>query len=73
VDDEQLARDELCFLLEQLGGIEVVGQAGTAWSAARNRGVPAGSRDARRPDAGLTGFEVARRVVEAGSSRSWSS
>ena len=30
VDDEQLAREELCFLLQQLGGVEVVGQAGTA-------------------------------------------
>ena len=28
VDDEQLAREDLCFLLEQLGGIDVVGQAG---------------------------------------------
>ena len=26
-DDEQLARDELCFLLGQLAGVEVVGQA----------------------------------------------
>ena len=28
VDDEQLARDELCFLLEQLGGVEIISQAG---------------------------------------------
>ena len=27
VDDEQLARDELCFLLEQIPGIEIVAQA----------------------------------------------
>jgi DNA-binding LytR/AlgR family response regulator len=30
VDDEPLARDELAFLLSELGGIEVVGQAGDA-------------------------------------------
>ena len=28
VDDEQLARDELCFLLQQLGGVEVVAPGG---------------------------------------------
>ena len=27
VDDEQLARDEVCFLLSEIGGVEVVGQA----------------------------------------------
>ena len=27
VDDEQLARDEVCFLLGEIGGVEVVGQA----------------------------------------------
>ena len=27
VDDEQLAREELCYLLGQLGGIEIVAQA----------------------------------------------
>lgn len=30
VDDEPLARDELCFLLGEAGGVEVVGQAGGA-------------------------------------------
>jgi len=30
VDDEQLARDELGYLLGQVGGVEIVGQAGTA-------------------------------------------
>jgi len=29
VDDEPLARDELCFLLGETGGVEVVGQAGS--------------------------------------------
>jgi two-component system LytT family response regulator/two-component system response regulator LytT len=33
VDDEPLARDELAFLLGELGGIEVVGQAGDAAEA----------------------------------------
>ena len=33
VDDEQLARSELCFLLEQLGGIEIIGQAGNGVEA----------------------------------------
>jgi two-component system LytT family response regulator len=33
VDDEQLARDELRFLLEQLGGVEVIGQAGNGVEA----------------------------------------
>ena len=59
-DDEQLARDELCFQLGQLQGIEVVGQA--------SNGVEALEEIARtRPDVafldvqmpGLTGFEVA--------------
>jgi DNA-binding LytR/AlgR family response regulator len=33
VDDEPLARDELAFLLSELGGVEVVGQAGDASEA----------------------------------------
>src|ERR1700720_31809 len=65
VDDEQLARDELGYLLGQLGGIEVIGQAGN--------GVEALSTiDRLHPDVvfldvqmpGLTGFEVARRVLD---------
>ena len=53
VDDEQLAREELCFLLEQLGGVEVVGAGRQRHrGAARDRGTAAGPRDARRPDAG---------------------
>ena len=65
VDDEQLARDELGYLLERLGGIEVIGQAGN--------GVEALSIiDRLHPDVvfldvqmpGLTGFEVARRMLD---------
>ena len=66
VDDEQLARDELGYLLGQVGGIDVIGQAGN--------GVEAISTIERlRPDVvfldvqmpGLTGFEVARRLVDS--------
>ncbi|HEY3042961.1 MAG TPA: LytTR family DNA-binding domain-containing protein [Vicinamibacterales bacterium] len=65
VDDEQLARDELGYLLGQLGGVEVIGQAGN--------GVEALSTiDRLHPDVvfldvqmpGLTGFEVARRMLD---------
>ena len=65
VDDEQLARDELGFLLGQVGGIEVIAQAG--------KGVEALSTiDRLQPDLvfldvqmpGLTGFEVARRLLD---------
>jgi two-component system LytT family response regulator/two-component system response regulator LytT len=65
VDDEQLAREDLCFLLGQVGGIEVVGQAGNGLEALE-------SLEAMRPDVvfldvqipGMTGFEVARRLLE---------
>ena len=33
VDDEQLARDELCYLLDEVGGVEVVAQAGNGLEA----------------------------------------
>ena len=52
VDDEQLAREELCFLLEQLGGIEIVGQAGNGVEALHViERVPARPGDAGRADA----------------------
>ena len=65
VDDEQLARDELGYLLGRVGGVEVIGQAGN--------GVEALSTiDRLQPDLvfldvqmpGLTGFEVARRMLD---------
>jgi two-component system, LytTR family, response regulator len=66
VDDEQLARDELGYLLEQMGGIEVIGQAGNgveALSAIDRLQPDVVFLDVQMP--GLTGFEVARRMVEA--------
>jgi two-component system LytT family response regulator/two-component system response regulator LytT len=66
VDDEQLAREELCFLLGEAGSVEIVGQATDGVEALRMAGE-------LRPDVvfldvqmpGLTGFEVARRLIEA--------
>jgi len=67
VDDEQLARDELCFLLQQMGGIDVVAQAGNgveALTVIEEYQPELVMLDVQMP--GLTGFEVARRVVQAG-------
>jgi two-component system LytT family response regulator/two-component system response regulator LytT len=67
VDDEQLARDEVCFLLQQMNGIEIVAQAGDGVQALRviEEHLPdVVMLDVQIP--GLTGFEVARRVVDAG-------
>jgi two-component system response regulator LytT len=66
VDDEQLARDELGFLLGQVGGVAVIGQAGNGVEALA-------TIDRLQPDIvfldiqmpGLTGFEVARRLLDA--------
>ena len=65
VDDEQLAREELCYQLEQVAGIDIVAQA--------TNGIEALSAiDRHEPDLvfldiqmpGLGGFEVARRLLE---------
>ncbi len=64
VDDEQLARDELCFQLEQQGGVEILGQAGNGIEAIE-------AIERLKPDVvfldvqmpGLSGFEVARQVL----------
>jgi two-component system LytT family response regulator/two-component system response regulator LytT len=67
VDDEQLARDELCFLVGSMGGVEIVGQASNGIEALRvieEHGPDVVMLDVQMP--GLTGFEVARRLLQAG-------
>src|SRR5512140_788612 len=67
VDDEQLARDELCFQLQRIEGVELVGQASNGVEALK-------MIDEREPDLvlldvqmpGLNGFEVARQILERG-------
>ena len=68
VDDEQLAREELCFLLGQIGSVEVVAQASNGIEALRvieDAGPDLVMLDVQMP--GLTGFEVARRVLRGGA------
>jgi two-component system LytT family response regulator/two-component system response regulator LytT len=67
VDDEQLAREEVCFLLGELGGIDVVGQAANGVEALQV--IEAANPELVMLDVqmpGLSGFEVARRLMEAG-------
>lgn len=67
-DDEQLAREELCFLLEQAGDVDIVGQAADGPAVLR-------LTEELKPDLlfldvqmpGLTGFEVARKLMEQGT------
>ena len=69
VDDEQLARDELCYQLSQIGGVAVAGQAANGVEAID-------ALEELRPDIvfldiqmpGLSGFEVARLVAAKGLS-----
>ena len=68
VDDEQLAREELCYLLGLVGGVHVVGQASDGLEALdviAQQNPDLVMLDIQMP--GLTGFEVARRLVENGA------
>ena len=68
VDDEQLAREELCYMLEQMGNVEVIAQAGNGLEAV-------GLVERLAPDVlfldvqmpGLNGFEVAHRLIQNGT------
>jgi two-component system, LytTR family, response regulator LytT len=65
VDDEQLAREELCYQLEQLGDIEVVAQAADgveALATVEKQTPDLVFLDVQMP--GLNGFEVARRLLQ---------
>ena len=67
VDDEQLAREELCYQLQRLAEVEVVAQAGNgleALSAVERVEPDLVFLDIQMP--GLTGFEVARRLLSRG-------
>src|SRR6186997_189218 len=67
VDDEQLAREELCYQLQRIGEVEVVAQAGNgleALSAVEQHEPHLIFLDIQMP--GLTGFEVARRLLSYG-------
>ncbi len=67
VDDEPLAREEICYLLDEMGGVAVVAQAGNgpdAVEAVNEHEPDLVFLDVQMP--GLTGFEVAKRLVAAG-------
>lgn len=65
VDDEALAREELCYQLQQHGDVQVVAQAGNgeeALAAIERTGPDLVFLDVQMP--GLGGFEVARRLLD---------
>jgi two-component system, LytTR family, response regulator LytT len=67
-DDEQHAREELCFLLSRIEGVDVIAQAADGVQALDDiaRLTPdVAFLDVQMP--GLTGFEVARRLLESGT------
>lgn len=66
VDDERLAREELCYLLGSIGGVEIVGQAADgveALTLIETHTPELVILDIQMP--GLNGFEVARRLIDA--------
>ena len=70
-DDEQPARDELCYLLGQLEGVEVIGQASDGVEAVETivRLDPdLAFLDIQMP--GLTGLEVVHKLQETGATTS---
>ena len=67
-DDEEFARDELCFQLGKIEGVQIVGQAVDGVQALDDiarLGPDVAFLDVQMP--GLTGFEVARRLLERGT------
>jgi len=67
-DDEQPARDELCYLLGQLEGVEVIGQAASGPEAVDTivrLGPDVAFLDMQMP--GLTGLEVVRQLHGSGA------
>ena len=67
-DDEQPAREELCFLLGQVENVKIVGQADNGVSALEVIGTlepQVAFLDIQMP--GLTGFEVANLLLQTGS------
>ena len=67
-DDEEYARDELCFQLGKIEGVQIVGQAVDGVQALDDiarLGPDVAFLDVQMP--GLTGFEVARRLLERGT------
>jgi DNA-binding LytR/AlgR family response regulator len=68
VDDEQLARDEMCFLLSQEKDVEVVGQASggrEAISLVREKNPDVIFLDIQMPE--MNGFQVVKELVDAGA------
>ena len=64
VDDERFARNELCFLLDQLSDVDLVGQAGNgidAMEIIRKQKPDLVLLDIQMP--GRTGFEVTRELL----------
>ncbi|MDO8794397.1 MAG: LytTR family DNA-binding domain-containing protein [Vicinamibacterales bacterium] len=66
VDDERLAREELCYQLTELGEIDILAQAANgpdALAAVEQHRPDVVFLDIQMP--GLTGFEVARQLMES--------
>jgi len=65
-DDEELAREELAYLLDKIGGVEIVGQASNgieAFDLVRTRRPDLAFMDVQMP--GLDGFGVIKKLLAA--------